>query len=152
MRFIARLAALAAGLAAAAFGQETRPVTAAGPRDPQIDQILREISSANIEASIRKLAAFKTRHTLSTTRDPAIGIGAARSWIKAELERASRAAGGRLQVEFYGMSSPPFPAGSRGRRTAFTSSAATTTRGRSASWTSTLTRPAPTTMPRAPPR
>lgn len=66
--------------------------------NPQIEKIVSEISPQNIEASIRKLASFGTRHTLSAQDNPQRGIGAARRWIKAELERYSRESGGRLQV------------------------------------------------------
>ena len=58
------------------------------------------ISAPRIEAYIRKLAAFETRHTLSETESETRGIGAARRWIRAELERCSETAGGRLKVEF----------------------------------------------------
>jgi len=68
--------------------------------NPTIQKIAREISATNIESIIRKLVSFHTRHTLSETESDARGIGAARRWIKAELERYSREAGGRLQVEF----------------------------------------------------
>jgi hypothetical protein len=66
----------------------------------QIQAMVREISAANIEAIIRKLAGFHTRHTLSETKSETRGIGAARRWIKSELERYSRESGGRLKVEF----------------------------------------------------
>ena len=79
------------------------------PRDPQIEKIVAEISPVNIEATIRKLVSFKTRHTLSTTTSPDTGIGAARNWIKDELERYSRESGGRLKVEFDAFHQPPTP-------------------------------------------
>lgn len=66
--------------------------------NPQIEKIVTEISAKNIEANIRKLVSFGTRHTLSSQDDPQRGIGAARRWIKAEMERYSRESGGRLQV------------------------------------------------------
>jgi Peptidase family M28 len=68
-------------------------------RNPQVEAILAEISPARIEATIRKLASFGTRHTLSDPDNPTRGIGAARRWIKAELESYSRDSGGRLIVE-----------------------------------------------------
>ncbi len=68
--------------------------------NPVIQKITREISASNIEAIIRKLVSFHTRHTLSETESETRGIGAARRWIKSEFERYSRDAGGRLQVEF----------------------------------------------------
>src|SRR5262245_54103981 len=66
--------------------------------NPQIEKIVSEISPANIEANMRKLVSFGTRHTLSNPDDPVRGIGAARRWIKAEMDKYSQAAGGRLQV------------------------------------------------------
>ncbi|HKG21050.1 MAG TPA: M28 family peptidase, partial [Blastocatellia bacterium] len=68
--------------------------------NPLIAKMVREISPVNIEAAIRKLAGFHTRHTLSETESDTRGIGAARRWIKSEFERYSRESGGRLQVEF----------------------------------------------------
>lgn len=68
--------------------------------NPQIQKIVREISADNIEAIIKKLVSFGTRHSLSETESDTHGIGAARRWIKSEFERYSRDAGGRLQVEF----------------------------------------------------
>jgi hypothetical protein len=92
---------------AAAVGAEApAPVVA---RDPEIEKIVAEISPTHIEASIRKLVSFKTRHTLSTTTSPDTGIGAARDWIKAELERYSRESGGRLIVEFDAFHQAPTP-------------------------------------------
>ncbi len=67
-------------------------------QNPQIEKILSEISAANIEANIRKLVSFGTRHTLSSQDDPKRGIGAARTWIKSEFERYSKESGGRLIV------------------------------------------------------
>jgi hypothetical protein len=95
-----------AGLCVAAAGQETKTVV---PRDPQIEKIVAEISPANIEATVRKLVSFKTRHTLSSTTSPDTGIGAARNWIKGEMERYSQEAGGRLAVAFDAFQQPPTP-------------------------------------------
>jgi len=64
---------------------------------PDIAAIVREISPQRIDATIRKLAAFGTRHTMSETASNTRGIGAARRWIKAELERCGA---GRLDVTF----------------------------------------------------
>lgn len=66
--------------------------------NPQIEKIVSEISAKNIEAIIRKLVSFGTRHTLSTQDDPNRGIGAAARWIKSEMDRYSQESGGRLQV------------------------------------------------------
>src|SRR5690606_27589744 len=55
-------------------------------------------SAARIEADIRKLVSFGTRHTLSDTTSDTRGIGAARRWIHAEFERISAECGGCLEV------------------------------------------------------
>jgi len=68
-------------------------------RNPAVDAMLNAIQAANIEARVRKLVSFRTRHTLSRTDSDTQGIGAARRWIKSELDACSRAAGGRLRVE-----------------------------------------------------
>jgi Peptidase family M28 len=85
----------ACGLAEAQ-GQQ---VLVGSKKNPQVEAILAEISPERIEATIRKLASFGTRHTLSDPDNPTRGIGAARRWIKGELESYARESGGRLIVE-----------------------------------------------------
>jgi hypothetical protein len=90
--------ALAAGLTPA-IAQNAGAVPA--PREQeQIRRIVADISPQRIEATIRKLVSFGTRHTMSDAQSDTRGIGAARRWIKAELERCNAQAGGRLQVAF----------------------------------------------------
>lgn len=67
-------------------------------RNPQIEKIVGDISPSNIEATIARLVSFGTRHTLSSPDDPARGVGAARRWIKSEMEKYAQASGGRLLV------------------------------------------------------
>jgi hypothetical protein len=85
----------AAGTAAAA--PATPPDTNA--HQAQIDAIVRAISPQRIHARIEKLVSFGTRHTMSDTVSETRGIGAARRWIKADLERCGA---GKLQVRFDG--------------------------------------------------
>jgi hypothetical protein len=59
-----------------------------------------EVSAKNIEATIRKLVTFKSRHTLSDTTSKTEGSGAARNWIKSEYERYAKESGGRMTVQF----------------------------------------------------
>jgi hypothetical protein len=66
----------------------------------EIEKIVKEISATRIEATIRKLVSFETRNSLSETTSDTKGIGAARRWIKSELERCSTASGKRMKVEF----------------------------------------------------
>jgi hypothetical protein len=69
-------------------------------QDAQISKMVDEVSSKNIEAIVRKLVSFKSRHTLSDTTSKTTGIGAARNWIKAEMERYAAASNGRMKVKF----------------------------------------------------
>lgn len=67
---------------------------------PELHAIAAAPSPARIEADIRRLVSFGTRHTLSETESETRGIGAARRWIFAEFERISRACGGCLEVTY----------------------------------------------------
>ncbi len=51
---------------------------------------LDRITPAHLRATVDTLASFGTRHTLSDTTSATRGIGAARNWIKAELDRAAQ--------------------------------------------------------------
>ena len=93
MRYLFSILLLASGFAAWAQ-------TSIVKQDQQIKTMVEEVSSQNIEAIVRKLVSFETRHSMSDTLSKTTGIGAARNWIKAELERYSMASGGRLKVEF----------------------------------------------------
>jgi Zn-dependent M28 family amino/carboxypeptidase len=69
-------------------------------QDAAIKTMVDEVSSKNIEATIRKLVTFKSRHTLSDTTSKTEGSGAARNWIKSEYERYAKESGGRMTVQF----------------------------------------------------
>ncbi|MFC5480600.1 M20/M25/M40 family metallo-hydrolase [Massilia suwonensis] len=95
---------IAAGLVAGLFAASSHAASSA-PAAPdvtrhqaQIDKIVAEISPKRIDAYIRKLVSFETRHTMSDTTSETTGIGAARRWIRSELERCG--AGTSLQVSF----------------------------------------------------
>ncbi|MFI6074862.1 M20/M25/M40 family metallo-hydrolase [Actinoplanes sp. NPDC051343] len=101
---------LAASAAAAAAAAVTAPLTASAAQaadgrragqapDRELREILREIDPRRIEATIRRLVAFGTRHTLSVQNDPVRGIGAARDWIYQQLQTYAAASGGRMTVE-----------------------------------------------------
>ena len=68
-------------------------------RNPGISSIVRQIDARNIERTIRQLAAFGTRNTLSEQNDPKRGIGAARDWLYAEFLKAAETSNGRMTVE-----------------------------------------------------
>lgn len=69
-------------------------------KDAAITQMVSEVSATNIEANVRKLVSFRTRHSLSDTLSKTEGIGAARNWIKAEYEKYAKESGGRMTVQF----------------------------------------------------
>jgi acetylornithine deacetylase/succinyl-diaminopimelate desuccinylase-like protein len=62
--------------------------------------ILSQVSQASIEATVRKLASFGTRHTLSSQTDPGRGIGAARTWLTEKFQEAADASEGRMTVSW----------------------------------------------------
>jgi len=68
--------------------------------DPRIHQVVASASPARVEADIRKLVSFGTRHTLSDTVSTTRGIGAARWWIYDEFRRIAQACGGCLEVRY----------------------------------------------------
>ena len=77
--------------------------------DRQLRALLREIDPNRIGAAVTRLAAFGTRHTLSTQDDPERGIGAARDWIFEQLSGYAAASGGRMTVELQSFIQPPGP-------------------------------------------
>ena len=85
-------------LGATAASAQTAPSAATAPAI-ELQQMLAEVSAQRIEARIRKLVGFGTRHTLSDIASDTRGIGAARRWITAELNACAKASGGRLRVE-----------------------------------------------------
>ncbi|THC44948.1 M20/M25/M40 family metallo-hydrolase [Massilia sp. Mn16-1_5] len=92
---------ITAGLVAGLFAASSHAAPTAPDvtrHQAQIDKIVVEISPKRIDAYIRKLVSFETRHTMSDTTSDTTGIGAARRWIRSELERCG--AGTSLQVSF----------------------------------------------------
>jgi Peptidase family M28 len=65
----------------------------------EIQKMLREVSPKNIETTIRKLASFGTRNTLSEQDNPTRGIGAARDYLFGEFQKISNDCGNCLTVE-----------------------------------------------------
>jgi hypothetical protein len=90
----------------AAVADAAAPRLEAGPGVPTRPQrpdgtllrMLREVDARRIEATIRRLAAFGTRHTLSSQDDPVRGIGAARDWLFDQLSTVAATSGGRMTV------------------------------------------------------
>ncbi|MEU6573357.1 M20/M25/M40 family metallo-hydrolase [Streptomyces sp. NPDC046805] len=101
-------ATAAAGAGAVALGRPAAAGEVSGGGEPpataqepshELRALLKEIDPARIEATVRKLVSFGTRHTLSSQDDPVRGVGAARDWIAAELRSYAAESGGRMTVE-----------------------------------------------------
>ena len=65
-------------------------------RDPQIEQMVKEVSADSLKSYILKLVSFGTRSTLSSTTDKKRGIGAAREWVVQKFNEFARQSKGRL--------------------------------------------------------
>ena len=92
-----------ATLGLATVGPETAQAqTAPAQSDSRIYEIVDAVSAERLERDIRTLAGFGTRSTLSDTLSDTRGIGAARRWIKSEMDEISAACGGCLEVSFEG--------------------------------------------------
>ena len=91
---IALTAAVLASVPASA--QDAAP----SPDDPRVSDIVAASSAERIQRDIETLVGFGTRNTNSDTLSDTRGIGAARRWIKSELDRISADCGGCMEV-FY---------------------------------------------------
>lgn len=65
-------------------------------RDPEIEQMVREVSSDSLISYIKTMVSFGTRNTLSSGIDPKRGIGAARNWVLSRFNEIAKIAQGRL--------------------------------------------------------
>ncbi|MFD3835958.1 M28 family metallopeptidase [Streptomyces sp. NPDC058642] len=87
----------------------SRPPATAQPPTRELRALLREIDPDRIEATVRALVSFGTRHTLSAQDDPTRGIGAARDWLLAELRSYAETSGGRMTAELQSYVQEPGP-------------------------------------------
>jgi hypothetical protein len=95
---------LLALLAALLPCQEVAPIPAAAPKQAaaplkeRIAAALAAVDAARIEATVRTLVGFGTRHVLSRTDSDTEGTGAARKWLQSQFEAIAQQSGGRLVV------------------------------------------------------
>lgn len=95
---------------AAAAERSGMPKPLAAPVDAQIAAALKQVSAAQMKATIEKLVNFGTRLTIAAgSAQSGRGVVAAREWIKAEFERYSQACGGCLEVKTDVFTAPPGP-------------------------------------------
>jgi hypothetical protein len=110
-RFFLISFALVVSLAVQAQNQPGSTKASVMAADNSISAALQQVSAERIQANIEELANFGTRSTISA-QDPASiaagrGIGAAREWIKSELERYAKDCGGCLEVKTDSFTQPP---------------------------------------------
>jgi Predicted aminopeptidases len=67
-------------------------------RDPEIEQMVKEISSDSLKSYITTLVSFGTRNTLSTQTNARRGIGAARNWVLKRFNEFAKQSNGRLSA------------------------------------------------------
>jgi hypothetical protein len=67
-------------------------------KDPEIEQMLKEVSADSLRSYTTALVNFGTRNTLSVQTDSKRGIGAARNWVLGKFNQFAKqsASGGRL--------------------------------------------------------
>jgi hypothetical protein len=65
-------------------------------RDPEIEQMVKEVSPDSLRSYIKTMVAFGTRNTLSSVTDAKRGIGAARNWVLGRFTEMAKQSGGRL--------------------------------------------------------
>ena len=80
-------ALLIVALACCCLGQ-TQPAS-----QMQVEQVIAAVSPDNLRDTIDRLAAFGTRHTLSDTTSDVRGIGAARRWLRDQLQAIAESSG-----------------------------------------------------------
>ncbi|MBC8104010.1 MAG: M28 family peptidase [Cytophagales bacterium] len=92
--FVAALFLVLSGPLSAWSRKQTLPQPVPA-RDPAVQGVVDGVQKARLEKTVRALAAFPTRHTLSG----AAGVDAAADYLVREFEAISQASGGRLRVE-----------------------------------------------------
>jgi hypothetical protein len=88
MMFLQRVSALAL-MGVGAFGQYKTV-------NPRVEKVVAGVSGERIAETMKKLGSFGTRQVMSSTTDPAQGVGASRQWIHERFQSYSP----RLEVRF----------------------------------------------------
>jgi Zn-dependent M28 family amino/carboxypeptidase len=76
-------------------GERVRPQAP----ERELREMIRDVDNRRIEATIRKLVGFGTRHTESSMTDPNRGIGAAINYVFTTMQGYAATSGGRMTVE-----------------------------------------------------
>lgn len=65
-------------------------------QDPEIAQMVQEVSADSLQAYVQAMVSYDTRSTLSTQKEAKRGIGAARNWVLSKFNQFATQSGGRL--------------------------------------------------------
>lgn len=65
-------------------------------KDPEIISMVQEVNADTLRVDVAALVSFGTRNTLSSTKDPKRGIGAARNWVLSRFREYALNSNGRL--------------------------------------------------------
>jgi hypothetical protein len=76
-------------------------------KDPEIEQMVKEVSPDSLQSYIKTLVAFGTRNTLSNQSSKSRGIGAARNWVLDKFKNMATLSGGRLTAVIDTTTLPP---------------------------------------------
>lgn len=89
---------LVVGTAAQAASSSATP---AGGREPDraLRALVRQIDPDRMRATVERLTQFGTRHTASSQTDPVRGIGAATTWVIAQMEAIAATSNGAMTVQ-----------------------------------------------------
>lgn len=68
-------------------------------RDPQIENMVKQVSADSLRSYINTLVSFGTRNTLSTRSSNTKGIGAARNWVLKKFNEFAKNSEGRLTAK-----------------------------------------------------
>jgi len=71
------------------------------PPNPVVQAVVDSVSSTRLAATVDRLVAFQTRHTVSDTSSATTGIGAARTWTKNQYAAWGALNGGNLQAGYH---------------------------------------------------
>src|SRR5215831_14192310 len=94
---------------ASAAAADTGLAATARGFDPELRAMLGEVDPGRIQAIIRRLTQFGTRHTLSSQTDPVRGIGAATAWVTGQMQAIAATSSGRMTVQQQSFVQPAGP-------------------------------------------
>jgi hypothetical protein len=75
------------------------PASAQDSDHPLLRQVAGEVSPRALQATVTRLVAFGTRHSLSGNASATRGIGAAQAWVKDEFAKINAQCGNCLEIE-----------------------------------------------------